>query len=888
MTTSALRTTGVLGVFALALVQTPATAAKPVPEDVASCKEVLILHHSHVDIGYTHPQSMYWELQKGYLDAALDMLDRTESWPDDLSRPRWTAEATAPVMRWLETASAKNVDRLKKHVQSGHFGISAFEYNTTPLSSAEGLARQLYHIRMLREKLGADIRTANQHDVTGIPWTAVDLLLDSNIELLTMAINLHLGGTPPRPAVYRWKGPSGRELLVMNGEHYTMFDQWANTATQNLDTIQEGIYKYVRHVKSLKYPYDFVYLTATCAPYMYDNSPPNQELPEIVRKWNEEGRQPRLRMVTPNELLARIKQIPREQIPVVTGDWTDYWNFGSASSAAETCLVRKAMANTAAIELLRTWNRSDSQASAAVRRLWYDINIYNEHTWGAHNTLEGDNPFVVTQWHLKAYPAYDGEPLSEIHLRRQLHRLAGNPWQSRNTPGVLVVNPTGLKQSYYVPSEWKTQGKQVESKYLAAPREATARPLDKLLGPIQLDPFSWKVIPWKDLNRSPQSDAVATTADAIETDFYKLTFDPASGKITGLLDKKQPRQIIAPDSPWGFFQLVHERPTDNDRKSFHVRNMEGERYGKTGWRTDWQATRTSYTGPVASRVEKHARSATLVITGKAPGLTDLEQRITLHADSPIIDLSAKFLKEDVRTPEALYFAFPLNLDAGWRAHFDTAGVPTELDAEQIRGSCRDWVTVDTFASVHQPDFGVTLYCPDAPMVQIGNFNWAKKQDAIARQKDPLLLAWPLNNYWETNFRVSQPGIVEVRYSFASHGKFDAVRAVLEGQQTCNSPVTHLVMDDAAARGGKFLDIDGKDVVVTYVKPADDRKGVIVRLVNLGSQSTRTKVALPGRPIVAAWACGTLEDNRATLDISGGAAQCDLQPRQVTTLRLVDK
>lgn len=251
------------------------TGVKPVPDDVAFCKEVMILHHSHVDIGYTHPQSMYWELQKGYLDAALDMLDRTEGWPDDLSRPRWTAEATAPVMRWLETASAQEVTRLKKYLKSGRFGISGFEYNTTPLSSSESLARQLYPVRRLREQLGADIRTVNQHDVTGLPWGAVDLLLDSKIELLIMAINLHLSGTPiPRPAVYRWRGPSGRELLVMNGEQYSMFDQWCDTSSRNLETIQAGLYKYLRHVKGLAYPYNFVYLSATHAPMMYDNSPP--------------------------------------------------------------------------------------------------------------------------------------------------------------------------------------------------------------------------------------------------------------------------------------------------------------------------------------------------------------------------------------------------------------------------------------------------------------------------------------------------------------------------------------------------------------------------------------------------------------------------------------
>lgn len=861
----------------------------PAAEDLSFCREVLILHHSHVDVGYTHPQSMYWELQKGYLNAALDMLDRTEAWSDDASRPRWTAEVTAPLVRWLETASPGEVARLKKHVKSGRFGISGFEYNTTPLSSAEGLARQLYPCRMLREKLGADIRTANQHDVTGIPWSAVDLLLDSDIELLIMGINLHLGGTPmPRPAVYRWRGPSGREILVMNGEHYSMFDQWCNPASLNLDTIQAGLNKYLRHVKGLKYPYDFVYLTATCAPHMYDNSPPNQELPDLIRRWNEEGRRPRLRMVTPSDLLARLKQIPRERIPPVTGDWTDYWNFGSGSSAAETAFCRQMSANSAAIDLLRTANGTDSHTAAAVERLWHDIHLYNEHTWGAYNSLDADNPFVVTQWRLKSQPVYDGKPLSDLCLRRQLHRLAGNPWQSRNTAGVLVVNPTGLRQNYYIPGAWKEGGKRIESHYLAAPREATARALDNLYGPVQLEPYSWRIIPWAQLAPARASDAVKTGAEWIETDYYKLTFDPASGKVTGLVDKKRGRQVLSPDSAWGFFQLVHERPASNDRHAFHVRSVEGERYGRTGWKPDWQAVRTSYTDKVRCRIEKHLRSATLVLEGQAEGLKHLRQRITLHADSPIIDLSAQFLKEDVRTPEALYFVFPLKLAAGWQAHFDTAGIPTELDAEQIPGTCRDWVTVDSFAAIHEPEFGVTLYCPDAPMVQIGGLQFAKKQAAIPRAENPLVAAWPLNNYWETNFRASQPGLVEVRYSFSTHGPFRAADAELEGQQALNPPVTHLVLDDAAARGGRFVEVEGPDVVVTHVKPAEDGRGMIVRLVNLGAGPAPSKIALPGRAIAKAWACGTLEDNRIELGVAAGSALCQLPPREIRTIRLLGK
>ena len=75
------------------------------------------------------------------------------------------------------------------------------------------------------------------------------------------------------------------------------------------------------------------------------------------------------------------------------------------------------------------------------------------------------------------------------------------------------------------------------------------------------------------------------------------------------------------------------------------------------------------------------------------------------------------------------------------------------------------------------------------------------------------------------------------------------------------------------------------MIVIHAKPAEDGQGMIVRLINLGEKPVSARLALPERGLTGAWTCGTLEERQRILDCTGGAARCELQARQLTTVRL---
>ena len=89
---------------------------------------VSLVHHTHLDVGYTDRQDMVTANHLQYLDSVLDLVERTSGWDDD-ARFRWNVEVNWPLERWFASRGARDRRRMIDAANAGHVGISAMSLN---------------------------------------------------------------------------------------------------------------------------------------------------------------------------------------------------------------------------------------------------------------------------------------------------------------------------------------------------------------------------------------------------------------------------------------------------------------------------------------------------------------------------------------------------------------------------------------------------------------------------------------------------------------------------------------------------------------------------------------------------------------------------------------
>lgn len=90
--------------------------------------EVYVVHHSHLDVGYTDPQPKVIQNHLSFLDQVLALCRATDEWPDD-ARFRWQIEVTWPLKLWMASRSQRDIQEMVQRIREGRVEVAGAYLN---------------------------------------------------------------------------------------------------------------------------------------------------------------------------------------------------------------------------------------------------------------------------------------------------------------------------------------------------------------------------------------------------------------------------------------------------------------------------------------------------------------------------------------------------------------------------------------------------------------------------------------------------------------------------------------------------------------------------------------------------------------------------------------
>jgi len=868
-------------------------------------EKLYLIHHSHTDIGFTHEQPVALDLHAQFIDQAIDECERTADFPEG-SALKWTCEVAYPVIYWLRRRPDRQIERFVALAKAGRIEVAGMFAGMSQCMSHEALYRQFHPAEMLRRDYGLKIRTALQCDINGQHWGLVEALLECGFDSFGMAINENVGRAAfqkQRPNGFYWQGASGRKILTWNGLHYNNNQYFG---------IPEDSERSVREVRELSafsdwlakrnYPYPFALFQVTCNTFN-DNGPVSPKLAGFVRNWNAEGRTPRMEIVTLSEFFDRLRREPADRLPVHRGEWTDYWNFGAASTAYETALNRRTYHRLSEAEMTLAFLGEDraSKRKNDLNESWENAFLWDEHTWGANTS--SPNPFgqaARSQLNHKLHYAYQARSLSQM-VRFEAIEAVASSLQTKKK-GLFVFNPLPWERTEPVefPGDWMTRNA-VETishvQYLDRNEGSEQRGLvaaaTVLTRPLKVPSLGYRFFPFDDIVATPSKLKKRSLLTA-ENEWLKIALDSKRGGLKGFFDKRRQKEWVDRRSEYSLGGYVHETVPPSKRKGVKYegrmaifREADWTHFmGYGGWNADWPAQRRGISKITENRRVDLPGGVRLIQKCQAPGTRGVEYEITLLDNQPWADLRVTIDKTWDTTPEACYLAFPLAMTDA-QPRYQTAGGRVRPHLDQLPQCNQDFHTAQEWVDFSNDQFGFTLTTVDAPIVMFGGFNLAKLYDGPRGKINPLILSMAMTNYYHVNYAGGQLGRVDFNYRLYPHDRFDVTEANRIGREAAHPLVCHPVNEPNGSKplAESWLKIGHPGISLLAVKLAEAGQGVVIRLFNHLDKPCTTTISFPTRIPQEAWLCDQLEKRTEKCRLDVGKLTLTFPPRSATLVQL---
>jgi Glycosyl hydrolases family 38 N-terminal domain len=758
---------------------------------------VFVVHHSHLDIGYTDPQARVLRNHLAYLDSALD-------YAADDAEFRWTIESNIVLERWLAARPPALQEEMLRLLREGRFEACALPFTLhVEAASIDELARQLRFADVLRGR-GVEVVSAMQTDVPGAPPGLPRVLAAAGVHALAVAHNPAgrarpwLTGGADLPRAFRWHDVTTWHTDGAHGVAYLEGNLLG--LAESFELVEQLLPDYLLALETRGWPYSgSLGVPVPRAPYPHDalhlrvqgtiadNAAPSPLPARIARAWNERYAVPKLVVATNREF---FEELPGE-LPQFEGDWGDWWADGLGSAARAIGFHRRAQAAVRKAQTIGTL----AGRPVDPERVYERLALFDEHTWGAAHpdgdAAEGRGSGAL-QWQSKAALATESLGEAEALVEAASAAFRG----VERIDSILVVNPSGFARTDLVTVLLP------EARPLAVVDVETQSRVPHAFGPPEAARNRPRGVPLSFLARDVPALGyrrfeLVRDLSAAEVVDDAFQFEVDDGVVTSLRDEHR-RELIDQDSAFGFAQIVHDRYLSELNATLRASGIRAD--GMEAGDSAVRVSRTVVDMRVVDRVS-----------------TAVEERVTLRgnwAETTLrlvhgvarVDIAVRLTKPPTHKKESVFVVFPFALDEAAVRYELTGGIGGGArvpgGAEHMH-AIRHWVELDDLA-------WATL---EAPLVQLGNIflPYPPYPETIDRAGGGFVASWVTNNVWDTNFPRAQGG--EARFSYCV--------AVDSGIATADALTRPLVGVLGATREppvGALCGVDAPGVEVVLVEP----------------------------------------------------------------------
>jgi Glycosyl hydrolases family 38 N-terminal domain len=876
--------------------------------------DVHLVHHSHLDIGYTDPQGRVLAEHLSYLDSTLNLVRETDDWPEN-ARFRWSVESLWSFQQWSANRPGAAVAEMVDRVRQGRIELTAMPFNLhTETCSTDELHELLRIAHDVRNRYGLNIPVAMQTDVPGAVGGLVDVLAENGVRYLSVAHNWagrsvpHLTGGQDVPRLFWWHAPSGERVLVWSTDtpHGLAYMEGSVLGFDtSYDMVDDLLPAYLTALATRPYPYDgsaFGFPVPDAPlhrpPYPWDilhlrvqgrfgdNAPPRRIIAETVRRWNAEWAYPRLRLSRNEDFFAEAERRYAERLPSFTGSWNDWWADGIGSGARPLQLVRRAQAAVADAQTISAIAGLRGAPGAATdttdaREVYVNASLFDEHTWGAadpwthgdDHTHSGDE-----QWHWKYHTALAAHDDAERLLIRAVTRLADT---LDGGTALYVVNPGAHVRTGVVTAFVPESRIPIETPLsVADPRTGKTLPTEETpqVNPTHREAGRFLHIAVDDVpplgavrldlraTAAPVPSPSPIAGSVLENDELRVEVDLPTASVRSILDKRTGTELVNANASCGFNAYLYDHYATSGGINHQSSKMEA----------------TANLALLGSRGV--ARPAALVDAGRtavrqwltyesvAPGADWVRTTLTLRPGTGVLEIENRIAKTGTMAKESAFFAFPFAF-ADPVVRIDATATVNGTDVPYVPGGAAHMQAIRHWIGLHAGGVGAAWVTVDAPLVQLGAIAvpYAPFPMSTPSREPGTVYSWVHNNLWDTNFPSRQAFEMTFRYrvavcpsdgpdatsAFASRVAADATNPLIAVPARSSGPA-------GSAVSGPAIELSDERVrLIGLTTPAPGH--LLVRLRSVASVPVDCTLSL-GFPALSGWTATYLGDPRSALEL----------------------